>query len=99
MIPMSKMTLTAAGCLAAFLIGGCASVDSDVKVPSGAYSTHDLFSDPVLNAPNPAPPPANMPYGVALNWVMPLIEVDTSRFIYPKGISQPDAEEKDKTPI
>ena len=101
MTTTSHLTLIAAG--SAFLFG-CAAIDSDVKVPSGAYDSHLLFR-PWDNIPSTnftATAQTNstpQTYADKLNWVMPLMEVDDSRFLHPKGISVKDSAAKDKPPL
>ena len=104
---------------ATLLLAGCAAVDSYVKVPSGAYNTHEVFVKDSLTGASTsgnassasATPPtvlvatptnnvsAAINYAQRLNWVMPLVEIDASRFIYHGGKNDGDRNGKDKTPI
>jgi hypothetical protein len=82
---------------------GCAAVDSGVKVPPGNYDTHRLFDPAYITPTNSvwitnSSYATNAEYGEKLNWVMPLVEVDDSRFIHP--ISEgADKHGKDKPPL
>ena len=82
--------------LSSFCLIGCASVDNDVKVPPGSYTSHLMFSAPSKDDPEPLP--ADDPEK-KLAWLMPLVEVDPEGFIHPQGIERKDRNEKDKSPI
>jgi hypothetical protein len=86
------------GLLAFILIGleGCASVDNDVKVPQGSYVSHVLFTDV---SKDPARPHPGDDPELILDWLMPLVEIDTQGFIHPHGLRVKDADSEDKPPV
>jgi hypothetical protein len=91
--------------LGSICIYGCAAVDSDVKVPSGAYDSHLLFDtnyctpDTNLVVTSDPTSAAAVLYARRLNWILPLVEIDDSRFIHPQGSQVKDRDSKDKSPL
>ena len=79
--------------ISAFCLVGCASVDNDVKVPQGSYLSHVLFMD-IKNRP-----PSTAATEIKLEWLMPMVEIDTEGFIHPHGIRVKDADAQDKSPV
>ncbi len=76
-------------------LAGCASVDNDVKVPQGSYLSHVLFMN-VANDPHR--PKVTDSTETKLEWLMPLVEIDTEGFIHPQGLRVKDASSQDKSP-
>jgi hypothetical protein len=81
--------------LPTFCLVGCASVDNDVKVPPGSYTSHVLFMP--LDIKNK--PTTGNSTDDKLKWLMPLVEIDTEGFIFPAGRGVKDPGEKDKSPV
>jgi hypothetical protein len=93
---MRTFTFTWLAGLPCLCLLGCASVDNDVIVPPGSYTSHLIFSQSTQNSPKPS---ASDDPAKKLSWLMPLVEVDPEGFIHPAGIEIKGRADIDKSPI